>query len=281
LVARWVHHQSNRSDGPLVEVNCAAIPSELIESELFGHEKGSFTGATKQRIGKFEQADGGTLFLDEIGDMSLSAQAKVLRALQESTITRVGGDRSIEVDVRVVAATNKDLLEEIEKGHFREDLYHRLSVILIHVPPLRERKGDIPLIADFILQRVSRRNGVPPKAFTDGAFERLQRYEWRGNVRELNNVVERLLILSAGEQITEGDVELYVRPGGAGQDPMRGLLEQYDQFSDFRDMAEKLFIERKLDEFDWNVSRTAEAIGIQRSHLYNKLNKYGIEREES
>ena len=280
LVARWLHHRSNRAAGPLVEVNCAAIPSELIESELFGHEKGSFTGATKQRIGKFEQADGGTLFLDEIGDMSLNAQAKVLRALQESTISRVGGDRAIEVDVRVVAATNKDLLAEVQENRFREDLYHRLSVILVHVPPLRERKSDITLIARFILEHVSRRNGLPAKAFTGEALDRLQRYDWRGNVRELNNVVERLLILSEGDRITEADVERYVRPGGAAQDPLVGLLDQYDQFADFRDMAEKLFIERKLDEFDWNVSRTAEAIGIQRSHLYNKLNKYGIEREE-
>ena len=280
LVARWVHHRSQRAGGPLVEVNCAAIPSELIESELFGHEKGSFTGATKQRIGKFEQADGGTLFLDEIGDMSLSAQAKVLRALQESKISRVGGDRAIEVNVRVVAATNRNLLDEVQEGRFREDLYHRLSVILIHVPPLRERKSDIALIARFMLERVSRRNGMEPKAFTDAALERLQRYDWRGNVRELNNVVERLLILSEGDQITEADVEQYVRPGGAAQDPLAGLLNQYEQFADFRDMAEKLFIERKLDEFDWNVSRTAEAIGIQRSHLYNKLNKYNIEREE-
>ena len=280
LVARWLHHRSNRAAGPLVEVNCAAIPSELIESELFGHEKGSFTGATKQRIGKFEQADGGTLFLDEIGDMSLSAQAKVLRALQESKISRVGGDRAIEVNVRVVAATNRNLLDEVQEGRFREDLYHRLSVILIHVPPLRERKSDIALIARFMLERVSRRNGMEAKAFTDAALDRLQRYDWRGNVRELNNVVERLLILSEGDQITEADVEQYVRPGGAAQDPLVGLLDQYEQFADFRDMAEKLFIERKLDEFDWNVSRTAEAIGIQRSHLYNKLNKYGIEREE-
>jgi DNA-binding NtrC family response regulator len=212
--------------------------------------------------------------------MSPSAQAKVLRALQESRITRVGGDRPIEVDVRVVAATNKDLLEEVGEGRFREDLYHRLSVILIHVPPLRERKTDIPLIADFILGHAARRNGVHAKAFTDGALDRLQRYEWRGNVRELSNVVERLLILSEGDEVTESDVQLYVRPGGAGQDPIAGLLNQFDQFTDFRDMAEKLFIERKLEEFGWNVSQTAESIGIQRSHLYNKLNKYGIERDE-
>ncbi|MEM1041736.1 MAG: sigma-54 dependent transcriptional regulator [Bacteroidota bacterium] len=280
LVARWVHHHSHRAGGPLVEVNCAAIPSELIESELFGHEKGSFTGATKQRIGKFEQADGGTLFLDEIGDMSLSAQAKVLRALQENKITRVGGDRAIDVNVRIVAATNKNLLEEVEARAFREDLYHRLSVILVHVPPLRERRTDIPLIASFILSHVTSRNGLPAKAFSDAALSRLQGYEWRGNVRELYNVVERLLILSDGDEVTERDVEQYVRPGGAGQDPLVGLMNQYDQFADFRDQAERLFIERKLEEFDWNVSKTAEEIGIQRSHLYNKLNKYGIERED-
>src|SRR5690606_24117789 len=280
LVARWIHHESARSAGPIVEVNCAAIPSELIESELFGHEKGSFTGATKQRIGKFEQADGGTLFLDEIGDMSLDAQAKVLRALQESRITRVGGDRAIPVDVRVIAATNKDLLEQTDRHQFREDLYHRLSVILIHVPPLRERRGDIPAIANFILAQVSRRNGMEPKAFTDDALERLQRLDWRGNVRELRNVVERLLILSEGDRITGADVDRYVRPGGAAADPVGVLLDQYDQFSDFRDAAEKAFIERKLEEFGWNVSKTAEAIGIQRSHLYNKLEKYGIERPE-
>jgi len=279
LVARWIHAKSPRASGPLVEVNCAAIPGELIESELFGHEKGSFTGATKQRIGKFEQADGGTLFLDEIGDMSLGAQAKVLRALQESRITRVGGDRSIEVNVRVVAATNKDLLGEVDAHHFREDLYHRLSVILIHVPPLRERMSDIPAIAEYLLSRVARRNGMDPKGFTPAALDRLQRYDWRGNVRELNNVVERLLILSEGDAITERDVEAYVRGGAGGQDPIAALLDRYDQFADFRDQAEKLFIERKLEEFDWNISRTAEAIGIQRSHLYNKLNKYNIERE--
>jgi two-component system, NtrC family, nitrogen regulation response regulator NtrX len=279
LVARWIHAQSHRSEGPMVEVNCAAIPGELIESELFGHEKGSFTGATKQRIGKFEQAHGGTLFLDEIGDMSLSAQAKVLRALQESRITRVGGDGSIEVNVRVVAATNKDLLAEIEQHRFREDLYHRLSVILITVPPLRQRKSDIAAIAEYLIHRVASRNGVPPKAFSDDALERLRLYDWRGNVRELNNVVERLLILSEGEEITGSDVQLYVRASGAGQDPVAGLMDRFDQFADFRDHAEKVFIERKLNEFDWNISRTAEAIGIQRSHLYNKLNKYGIERD--
>lgn len=278
LVARWIHEKSNRREGPLVEVNCAAIPSELIESELFGHEKGSFTGATRQRIGKFEQADGGTLFLDEIGDMSLAAQAKVLRALQENRITRVGGDRSIPVNVRVVAATNRDLLKSIESNLFREDLYHRLSVILIHVPPLRERRGDVSLIAPFFAEKLARRNGLPVKAFSPEALEKLGRYDWRGNVRELHNVVERLLILSEGDQVEGRDVERYVQAGASGANPVGGLLDRFDQFSDFRDQAEQLFIEHQLERNDWNISRTAEAIGIQRSHLYNKMNKYGITR---
>ena len=281
LVARWIHHQSERKSGPIVEVNCAAIPSELIESELFGHEKGSFTGATKQRIGKFEQADGGTLFLDEIGDMSLDAQAKVLRALQENRITRVGGDRAIPVDVRVVAATNKDLIGQIDGNMFREDLYHRLSVILIHVPPLRERRGDIPAIAQFVLGEVSRRNGMEPKALGEDALEKMKKLDWRGNVRELRNVVERLLILSDGEEIAGADVDRFVRPSVVAGDPIAALLDQFEEFSDFRDAAEKVFIERKLEEYNWNVSKTAEAIGIQRSHLYNKLSKYGIAREEA
>ncbi|MEM1094065.1 MAG: sigma-54 dependent transcriptional regulator [Bacteroidota bacterium] len=279
LVAKWVHHQSNRKDGPMVEVNCAAIPSELIESELFGHEKGSFTGATKQRIGKFEQAHGGTLFLDEIGDMSLSAQAKVLRALQENKITRVGGDRSIDVDVRVVAATNKDLLGAIEEGDFREDLYHRLSVILIHVPPLRERRQDVPTIAQHFSERLARRNGLEPKPFAKDALDMMKTLEWRGNIRELHNVVERLLILSEGDTVALRDVERYVQPGGSGGNQLLNLIERFDQFSDFRDMAEKLFIEYKLEQHEWNISRTAEAIGIQRSHLYNKMSKYDIQRD--
>lgn len=277
LVANWVHHLSPRKDGPLVEVNCAAIPSELIESELFGHEKGSFTGATKQRIGKFEQADGGTLFLDEIGDMSLSAQAKVLRALQENQITRVGGDKSIPVNVRVVAATNKNLLEQINEKEFREDLYHRLSVILIHVPPLRERREDIAMIAKHFVVSLSRRNGLDAKSIDDAAIKRLESLEWRGNVRELHNVIERLLILS-GETVTEEDVVRFVEPRSSTAGGMESMLNRYDQFSDFRDEAEKQFIVSKLQAFDWNISRTAEAIGIQRSHLYNKMNKYGIER---
>ncbi len=211
LVARWVHEKSNRAAGPMVEVNCAAIPSELIESELFGHEKGSFTSAIKQRIGKFESANGGTLFLDEIGDMSANAQAKVLRALQEGKITRVGADKDISVDVRVIAATNKDLLKEVESKNFRLDLYHRLSVILIHVPSLNERRDDIPILVEKFLQEICADYGTAQKAIDADAIRLLQQYDWTGNIRELRNVVERLVILS-GKNITAEDVKNYVMP---------------------------------------------------------------------
>jgi DNA-binding NtrC family response regulator len=211
LVARWIHEKSSRASGPLIEVNCAAIPSELIESELFGHEKGSFTSAIKQRIGKFEQANGGTLFLDEIGDMSANAQAKVLRALQEGKITRVGGDKDINVDVRVIAATNKDLLREVEEKNFRLDLYHRLSVIIIHVPSLNERKEDIPLLVDKFLGDICAEYGIAKKTIEKDALLALQQHNWTGNIRELRNVVERLIILS-GKSITANDVEIYVLP---------------------------------------------------------------------
>ena len=211
LVARWVHEKSNRATGPIVEVNCAAIPTELIESELFGHEKGSFTSAIKQRIGKFESANGGTLFLDEIGDMSANAQAKVLRALQEGKITRVGADKDISVDVRVIAATNKDLLKEVETKNFRLDLYHRLSVILIHVPSLNERRDDIPLLVSQFLTDICSDYGIAEKAIDDDAIKLLQQYNWTGNIRELRNVVERLVILS-GKAITAEDVKNYVMP---------------------------------------------------------------------
>ncbi len=211
LVARWIHEKSNRSSGPIVEVNCAAIPGELIESELFGHEKGSFTSAIKQRIGKFEQANGGTLFLDEIGDMSLNAQAKVLRALQEGKITRVGADKDISVDVRVIAATNKDLLREVEDKNFRLDLYHRLGVIIIHVPSLNERKEDIPNLVDYFLELVATEYGQPKKAIDKEAVIALQQHSWTGNIRELRNVVERLIILS-GKTITVDDVRNFVLP---------------------------------------------------------------------
>ena len=208
LVARWLHMKSSRAEAPFVEVNCAAIPAELIESELFGHEKGSFTSAVKQRKGKFELADGGTLFMDEIGDMSLSAQAKVLRALQESKITRVGGDKDISVDVRVVAATNKDIRHEISLGNFREDLYHRLSVIVISVPPLRTRHGDVPMLVDYFISHICAEYEIPRKAIEAQAVVALSKMRWSGNIRELRNVIERLIILS-GERITQSDIELY------------------------------------------------------------------------
>lgn len=211
LVARWVHEKSSRAAGPLIEVNCAAIPSELIESELFGHEKGSFTSAVKQRIGKFEQAHSGTLFLDEIGDMSVNAQAKVLRALQEGKITRVGGDKDINVDVRVIAATNKDLLKEVDEKNFRLDLYHRLSVIIIHVPSLNDRRADIPLLVDKFLTDVCSDYGIAKKNIDNGALDALKQHDWTGNIRELRNVVERLVILG-GKVITAEDVEMYVLP---------------------------------------------------------------------
>ncbi|MDT8412823.1 MAG: sigma-54 dependent transcriptional regulator [Vicingaceae bacterium] len=212
LVARSLHEKSERSKAPFVEVNCAAIPSELIESELFGHEKGAFTSAIKQRKGCFEQAEGGTLFLDEIGDMSLSAQAKVLRALQESKITRVGGEKEISVNVRVLAATNKDLMKEIAEGNFREDLYHRLGVILIHVPDLNDRKEDVPLLADYFLTKLCEDHGIAKKSFESSALNALKEYNWTGNIRELRNIVERLIILS-DKEITVDDVNMYANPG--------------------------------------------------------------------
>ncbi|MEZ4828844.1 MAG: sigma-54 dependent transcriptional regulator [Bacteroidia bacterium] len=279
LVARWIHEKSNRNEGPIVEVNCAAIPSELIESELFGHEKGSFTGAYKQRIGKFEQANGGTLFLDEIGDMSLSAQAKVLRALQESKITRIGSDKQISVDVRIISATNKDLLHEIEMGNFREDLYHRLSVILIHVPPLRDRRDDIPLIARSFLDEIAEEYSMPSLSIEPEAMAELQKLDWTGNVRELHNVMERLAILSNG-LITAQDVLDYAVPQRREVKP-RGtsIYDDFEQFQTFKDHVEKQFIIKKLEQNGWNISKTAEVLDIQRSHLYNKIEKFDIRRE--
>jgi len=208
LVAHWIHQKSSRSNGPMIEVNCAAIPSELIESELFGHVKGAFTSANRDRAGKFEAANGGTIFLDEVGDMSLSAQAKVLRALQESSVQRVGSDKDIKVDVRVVAATNKDLKKEIAAGNFREDLYHRLAVILIDVPSLNNRRGDIPLLIEYFTKRIANEQGTAQKKFSEKAVKKLQAYDWTGNIRELRNVVERLIILG-GEEVTEEDVKLF------------------------------------------------------------------------
>jgi len=280
LVARAIHKHSVRNSAPLVEINCAAIPHELIESELFGHEKGSFTGATVQRLGKFEQAQGGTLFMDEVGDMSLSAQAKVLRALQNNTIQRVGGSESITVDVRVIAATNKNLREAIEEGKFREDLYHRLNVIPIHVPPLRERREDIPILLKHFSKELAVKYQVAEKDFDQRSLEILQSLEWTGNVRELQNMAERLMILSRADLITEQDVSMFVTLDANKVLPGNDLFDLYDDFQTFKDMIEKLFIERKLEKYAWNISKTAEALDIQRSHLYNKIEKYGIKRAE-
>ncbi len=281
LVARWLHEQSKRNSGPIVDVNCAAIPTDLIESELFGHEKGAFTGAVRQRIGKFEEANGGPLFLDEIGDLSLAAQAKVLRALQENVITRVGGTSAIKVDVRVIAATNKDLEEEIAEGRFREDVYHRLNVIPLHVPPLRERAGDIPLLARCHLEELGRKDILfAGKVLTEDALTALSRMEWSGNIRELHNVVERLGILSLAPEITAKTVaQVVAKPkpqhGKAG---LGDLLEQYSDFQQFKEATEKEFIRHQLHKHEWNISATADSIGIMRSHLYNKIKKYELER---
>jgi len=282
LVARWIHEKSNRSQLPLIEVNCAAIPSELIESELFGHEKGSFTSAIKQRIGKFEQADGGTLFLDEIGDMSLSAQAKVLRALQENKITRVGGEREIEVNVRIIAATNKNLSEEIEKGNFRMDLYHRLSVIIIHVPSLNERVGDIPLIAHSFIRDICADYKIPEKEITPEAMKELESFKWSGNIRELHNMIERLVIMS-NKTIGLQDVRAYGNqvPEKTGSTKESFQMDQFQKFQDFKEHIEMEFIRFKLQKNNWNVSKTAEEIDIQRSHLYSKIEKFGLKREEA
>ena len=278
LVARAIHRLSPRADKAFVELNCAAIPSELIESELFGHMKGSFTGAHEDRAGKFELADGGTLFLDEIGDMSLQAQAKVLRALQEGIVTRVGGAKPIQVDVRVLAATNKDLEEEIKGGRFREDLYYRLNVIPLHVPPLRERREDIAMLVRHFVEANAREANLRPKQFTDEALERMQRMDWPGNVRELRNTVERLLILASGATVTADDVDLLVggKMKGGG---LSGDLLGCSTFAEFKEAAERAFILQKLRENDWNVSETARILDMPRSNLYKKIERYDLVRE--
>jgi two-component system nitrogen regulation response regulator NtrX len=279
LVARAIHRLSSRRDSPFVEVNCAAIPSELIESELFGHIKGSFTGAVADRAGKFEQAHGGTLFLDEIGDMSLAAQAKVLRALEQGVVTRVGSSKPIQVDVRVVAATNKDLEAEIREGRFREDLFYRLNVVPIEVPPLRERREDIPMLVRHFVDLLEEKDRVTPREISEPALDRLQALDWPGNVRELRNTVERLLILSSGNVIDVGDVDILVSGGESGPTLGTGLLEA-DSFSDFKEQAERAFLLQKLRDNDWNVSETARSVDMPRSNLYKKIERYGLVRED-
>ena len=277
LVARALHEASPRRDRPFVEVNCAAIPSELIESELFGHMKGSFTGAFADRAGKFEQADGGTLFLDEVGDMSLSAQSKLLRALQEGVVTRIGGSKPIQVDVRVLAATNKDLDAEIAESRFREDLLYRLNVVPIEVPPLRERAEDIPALVAFFAEQLASSAGVPGRKFADDAVRRLQSRVWPGNIRELRNAVERALILASGKMVTASDID-HLLPGAVAVGVPAGPSGS-QTFETFKQEAEKSFLAQKLREHDWNVSETARSLKMPRSNLYKKIERYGLSRE--
>src|SRR3989454_1558997 len=285
LVARTIHRNSLRSRERFVQVNCAAIPEELIESELFGHEKGSFTGATEKQVGKFEQADRGTIFLDEVGDMSAKTQAKVLRVLQEGEVERLGSARTIKVDVRVIAATNKNLEEEIEKGHFREDLYFRLAVIPIYVPPLRERQDDIPLLVRHYMDYFSRENNVRPKRVTQSALEALQRYRWKGNIRELRNTVERMIIMTGGDTIDLPDLPEVVRSpstfgGGTSSKPASDAeAAKAGTLREFKENAERAFLVGKLRENGWNISKTAEVIGTPRSNLYKKLEQYQISQD--
>ena len=280
IVARMVHDSSRRSERALVAVNCAAIPEELIESELFGHEKGAFTGADSAQAGKFELADKGTLFLDEIGDMSMKTQAKILRILQEQKFERVGGRKTFNVDVRVIAATNKDLLEEIREGRFREDLYYRLKVFPLTVPPLRERVGDVSKLVDDFMERLTRMHGFKPLRFSDEALAELKRYPWPGNVRELKNFVERMLIMHAGSEVGVADLpdEILRRSAvgmgeGDGPDIPQGTVD----FKAARQDFEARFLRAKLDEFEGNVTRLAESIGLERSYLYRKLKSHGIQ----
>jgi two-component system nitrogen regulation response regulator NtrX len=276
LVARQVHRLSQRAQAPFVDVNCAAIPEELIESELFGHVKGAFTGASSDRSGRFEQAHGGTLFLDEIADMSLKTQAKVLRVLQEQRFERVGGARTIEVDVRVLAATNKNLEEEIREGRFREDLYFRLAVIPLRVPPLRERSEDIPQLVDHFVAHFAREIGRRPKSVEPEAMERLRTYAWPGNVRELRNVVERMMIMVRTDTIHVADLPPALREESPRQAPAVWQMD-FPSLKQARAAFEKRYIERLLTEFEGNVTRTAQALDLERSNLYRKLRALGIE----
>jgi two-component system, NtrC family, nitrogen regulation response regulator NtrX len=296
LVARTIHRNSPRAGQRFVQVNCAAIPEELIESELFGHEKGSFTGATEKQIGKFEQADRGTIFLDEIGDMSPKTQAKVLRVLQEQEVERLGSARTIKVDVRVIAATNKDLEEAISRGEFREDLFFRLNVIPIVVPPLRERRDDIPQLVHHFAKLMGEEHNLKPKKFEPAAMEALQRYRWRGNIRELRNTVERVLIMSPADVVRSDDLPGEIRsgesrvaapagetrsavaPAGAST-ASSGNASSSGTLREFKDAAERAYLVQKLRENNWNISKTAEVIDTPRSNLYKKLEQYGIKQE--
>jgi len=290
LVARAIHRESLRRDGPFVQVNCAAIPDELIESELFGHEKGSFTGATDRQIGKFEQADKGTIFLDEVGDMSLKTQAKVLRVLQEQELERLGSNRVIKVDVRVIAATNKNLEEEIDRNTFREDLFYRLNVVPIHVPALRERRDDVPALVRHFADLFARDNNFHRKTFTAAAMEKLKQQHWRGNIRELRNFVERLVIMTNGESIDARDIPEggvirgdLLTPSTPATEVSAGSSEQSwmqaPTLQEFKSGSERAYLVAKLRENGWNISKTAEVIDTPRSNLYKKLEQYHISQE--
>lgn len=280
LVARAVHESSPRRSRPFVEVNCAAIPSELIESELFGHMKGSFTGAVTDRAGKFEQADGGTLFLDEIGDMSPSAQAKVLRVLQEGVITRIGGAKPIQVDVRVIAATNRDLGEEIAAGRFREDLFYRLNVVPVAVPPLRERREDIPALVAFFARQLAGGAGAAGRRFEDSAIEELRQRSWPGNIRELRNAIERLLILAHGKVIGAAEVRRLLGNAGVREPVAAPGHPPEASFRDFTQLSEKAYLTSKLRETNWNITETARALKISRSAVYKRIVRFEISRED-
>jgi two-component system nitrogen regulation response regulator NtrX len=276
LVARGIHRQSTRRDKSLVQVNCAAIPDELIESELFGHEKGSFTGASRKQVGKFVAADGSTIFLDEVGDMSARTQAKVLRVLQDGDVEPVGSQKTVKVDVRVVAATNRDLSDEISAGRFREDLYYRLNVIPIHTPALREHLEDLDELVSYFVRRFSEANNYPLKELDSDAVEQLRSLPWRGNVRELKNVVERLLILTSAEVIGKQDVISLL---GGSPEELSTPLFAVKSLKQFKEASERLFLLHKLEENGWNITRTAESIETPRSNLYKKMDLYGIQRE--
>jgi DNA-binding NtrC family response regulator len=280
LIAAEIHRQSRRATGPFVKVNCAAIPAELIESELFGHEKGSFSGAAARRRGQFEVAHGGTLFLDEIGDMSASAQAKVLRALQTGEITRVGSEKAIQVDVRVVAATNKDLETEVREGTFREDLYFRLAVVPIRAPALRDRLEDVPMLAERFFQLAIRENGLRPKPVDPAVYDKLRAHRWPGNVRELRNLCERMVIMS-GERITAADVPEGVGPRAAPPAATGAAgLSRYGEvpLKELRDLVERDYILEKLEEHDWNITQAAQALGVERTNLHKKIKQHGLSR---
>jgi two-component system nitrogen regulation response regulator NtrX len=277
LVARAIHLQSPRHNRPFVEINCAAIPETLIESELFGHEKGAFSGATSMKRGKFELADGGTLFLDEIGDMSLATQAKVLRVLQEQQFTRVGGTKLLNVQVRVIAASNKDLAEEIHKGSFREDLYYRLNVLPIVVPPLKERREDIPELAQHFLKMHSEEQGMKPKEFNAQGLEALAKHDWPGNIRELRNLIERLLIMVPKSVIDSADVEMFLQGRQPTGVPVLSAGTNYDSLREARNVFEREVISQKLRENNWNVSKTADELKIERSHLHRKIKLLNVE----